>query len=909
MAVAITGAPDGWYEGNIVFSKRVGKTCTYTYKLGSRVTAGDNPRRAEKMRMVVTQYNNGRIIHTTDVMLSLNGTGSFNLVQGCTRFFFRFQLNNSKGGGAVWENWQDVTAPPTVPASNLTLSFDSTKTGNNLSYGFTGFYNKDSVYRNQPRSGYKISVLKEQSISGKYSSSNAVSPTSVLGWDTNETVSWSSATAATLPSADADWVKYTFTVEVLGWRNNPPSGAKTVKRLFIARPPIPTITKFTKSSNGKGADVSVKYNLAYKDGVMSRPMDKLKLQIAYAADGGTIKESDWTDIGEEQEAVIRSGDVTAGFYISDADISPSQGQHVYLRAKASWQTLTPTYSKNFLVPDQYYFRKVFTYEDSAPATDISITSVTTGDDNTSLVAIIGYNDITTYNACELGYSTDKNAWMSTKQPETFEMPDADWKTSTSLVTSHKYTSKVKISGLDEETTYYLRARRYNTDDATKKTAWSIVKEGNTGGEELTGLVLTASDIVVTGKSCTFSWNFPDDLKQTEWFLKDPTTQGVLASGTGSVTSVSITYDTAGTKQAYLTSYFDNGKSMDAEAVSVEVVDPPTVSWTTEPSATVTALPLTFGVKADDTSADVRVVVTSLGMHANTPEGWSTQYAGDVVYSAIGTGSGVSCSIDNSTYNRLWDGGVYMVYATATANNVTSSPLTKIFTVSLADTVELPADDDVVITPLEDKSATIQVNNLADGITWDLYRATTDSRNSLVASGQASGATVTDNYAPYSTSSKCKYIVLVRNANRQFAFRDYEYEAKHKVLRFDWNDNYVEHPYNIEISDETDKQFEQQVYLDGSQKGAWGASVIRSTSLSTDTVYVKDEEVQKKVRELARYQGAVFVRTPLGQAYTANVEVSDINKTYDKKAMAVSFDCTEIDLTSDFIATPPSTETA
>ena len=121
------------------------------------------------------------------------------------------------------------------------------------------------------------------------------------------------------------------------------------------------------------------------------------------------------------------------------------------------------------------------------------------------------------------------------------------------------------------------------------------------------------------------------------------------------------------------------------------------------------------------------------------------------------------------------------------------------------------------------------------------------------------------------------------------------------LRFDWGGKSVELPYNIEISDANDKQFEQQVYLDGSQKGSWGSSVVRQTTLSTNLIYLTSAEETELVRDLARYQGAVFVRTPLGQAFCANVEVSEISKNYDSKVVAVSFDCTEIDLTSDYMA--------
>ena len=881
-----------------------GAICKYTYQLNHNQSSGDSG--AEYIRNTVYQYSNGKLIKTVRQDLPLDGVIEFPLAHGCTNFRYEMQLRNRFGAhDNLHYNTQTIRTPPSVSANNVTLEYDATKTGNNLTYGLKGAW----LDRNGPREGYKVTLIKEQSIDGTYSSSTAAFHSRVIGWDTNETQEWSNAIAATLPQSDNDWIKYTLTVEVLGWRTNPSSGAKTTKRYFIARPPIPTVTKFTKSTNGKGADVTVKYNLAYKDGVPSRPMDKLKLQINYAEDGETPKESAWTDIGEEQTAIVKSGDVTAGFYVADSAITPEQGQHVYLRAKASWQTLTPTYSKDFLVPDEYYYRKTFTYEDDADESLISILgdTVPTGDDNTSLVPVIGYSKDSAYNGCEIGYSIDKSAWMSTKQPETFEMPDSTWRTSTRYDTTHDYFSRIKISDLDEETTYFLRARRYNKNDDTTKSAWSVVKQGNTGGEELTGLVLTAGDIVATSKPCTFTWNFPDDLKQTDWFLKDADTQGVLATGTGSITSTTVIFAEAGDKNVYLTSYFDNGKSMDSDTVTVKVVEPPTVSFSTEPATTATTLPFTFSVVSDDESAQVQVVVKALGMQMRTPEGFAYQYKGDVVYSATGTGKGVDCSISNADAHKLWDGGVYTIYATATANGVSSEVLMKSFNVGLTDSVAIPADEDVVITPNDDKSATIQVNNLADGTTWDLYRVTNDMRNSLIMSDLSNGAIVTDMFAPFSTGNNCRYIVQVKNANRQFVFKEYAYTANYMVLRFDWNDTYVELPYNIEISDETDKQFEQQIYLDGTQRGAWGASVVRSASLSTDTVYIKDEEVQKKIRELARYQGAVFVRTPLGQAYTANVEVKDINKTYDKKAMAVSFDCTEIDLTSDFMAEKPTSE--
>ena len=903
MAEAITQPCNKWCS-SMVWSKREGRKCTYTYTYESSATSESDPARAEFIRFTVDQYTNATKskvkLASTQQDLALNaGEFTFDLVDKCRYFYFTMQLRNSLGasGNLSW-NEQVINPPP--HAKDLKIVYDATVAGNSITYGFTGVNNVDQQYRNEPRRSYTVSIVREQILNGVASADWSSTSTNVLGFDNSETVDWSKTATFTKPTRDSDSVHFYLAVGAIplydeGW-------IISKKHYYIALPPKPAIADFTRSTNGEGATVSVQYNQAYKYNVPTRPMDKLSLQVQYATSAAALTASGWASLGDEQTVESCEGNVTTCFYVADADIAPGKNQHVFIRAKAAWQTLTPMYSEPFMVPDEYYYRQAFTYEDSASETGsdgVTISSVTTGDDCQSLVAVIGYDNITNYNACELGYSTDKDAWWSTKQPDTIEMPDTEWRWSEKLAPKNTYCSKIKVADLDEETTYYLRARRYKTDDDTKKTAWSVVKEGNTGGEELTGLVLTAGDIVATGSPCSFTWNFPDGLKQTKWVLRDATTNADLENGTGTITMSSHAFSTAGVKKVIVTSYFDNGKSMDSDVAIVKVVDPPTIAFSSTPAATITTLPFAFTVKTNTEGAELQVRIVSMGIQTRTPTGFENQYSGDVVYSQTATGKTLYNSVDNTNANRLWNGGRYMILATATANGVTSEVLTHTFTVNYSSRVSAPEPKYVTIKPASDKSASIKVSGLASGVTWDLYRATTDMRNQLIASNLANNTTVTDKFAPYSTGANCKYVVLVKNTRRQFDFRAYEYSANYGVLRFDWDNNYVELPYNIEISDETDKQFEQQIYLDGAQRGAWGASVVRSASLSTDTVYIKDEEVQKKVRELARYQGAVLVRTPLGQAYTANVEVKNINKTYDKKAMAVSFTCTEIDITSDF----------
>ena len=66
--------------------------------------------------------------------------------------------------------------------------------------------------------------------------------------------------------------------------------------------------------------------------------------------------------------------------------------------------------------------------------------------------------------------------------------------------------------------------------------------------------------------------------------------------------------------------------------------------------------------------------------------------------------------------------------------------------------------------------------------------------------------------------------------------------------------------------------------------------------------VQPDEIEA-VRKLARYPGAVFVRTPNGCAYEANVEVSDTSSS-SKNLMAVSFDATQVGLTKEFMLPIP-----
>ena len=877
MATAITNVPNSGPQS--VAWTRTGNKIKLSWGYTSSATSETNSRRVTAVDVAHTQWSAGHKYHLTNVEAKNKSTSlksmEYEIKKGCVSSDGTVFFKNTKGMGSYVEKTLTFTAPPAPTLGSF--SFD---TSEKKELKITVSAQKAILAK--PRRTIQIQVYRSGKNNGKTEATTCVFNKTQIGWDSNTSsysYTWSTTNAETWPlDKESDYICYTIKATALGVEGTNLNSSTVTKSFYIGTPAKPSITELSYYSSG--------VNVAFKDNwTTTRPVDaEYQLQIGYATKFANVE---WSDVGDAYTRPLKQ------IFLDNADITPETGEYTWVRVKATGHTRT-AYSDAKQLSQKLYFTPASTSKD-APITTVQVTSATAGDDNTSIHAIIGYAS-DNYTGTEISYSTDKEAWKSTKDPDSFTMEDDYWKDSKSQSTTHPCSTSVKISDLDENTTYYIRARRYLVSDTTKRTNWSQIATCNTSYNDTDGVVLTGSDVVATGKDATFTWSFNEDLKQESWSIMEGNVG--LISGTGSITSCKYTFNTASDHKVYAICKFDKGKSIKSDPITVSVIDAPVLSFSISPDPILTALPCEFEVKADKADADIQVTILAHGVSRYTPEGKKEQYRSDVVESKQDTGT-VSCSFNDGT--KFWDGAGYQIQAIATLNGVKSEIIKQDFYVQYTGTVTAPEPESVTITPTSDKGAIVSVSTLADGTQWDLYRATDDERNFLVAQNLTASSVVTDNYAPYKSKGSNRYIIQVRNGQEQFDYRDYDYTLTSGVLRFDWDGKFVELPYNIEIEDETDKQFEQQIYLDGTQKGAWGASVIRQASLSTDTIYITDEGTQRKVRDLARYQGAVFVRTPLGQAYTANVEVNKISKSYDSKVMAVSFDCTEIDMVSAFEA--------
>ena len=189
--------------------------------------------------------------------------------------------------------------------------------------------------------------------------------------------------------------------------------------------------------------------------------------------------------------------------------------------------------------------------------------------------------------------------------------------------------------------------------------------------------------------------------------------------------------------------------------------------------------------------------------------------------------------------------------------------------------------------------------------YDIYRLTGDGAV-LIGESFPLTCTTTDEYAPFGEDMTLNYRVAIRTIDGDVSFADFEYVQDSSHLRFDWATGFVEYPYNLSIGDSYKKDVEFRSHLDGGIDGYWNQNIERQAKLSTDLIWIEQQDVIDKTRELARYAGPVYVRTPEGTAYEADVQVTDMSGT-DNIIMAVAIDATEVDVTAEFLLPTPYKE--
>ena len=616
-----------------------------------------------------------------------------------------------------------------------------------------------------------------------------------------------------------------------------------------------------------------------------------------------------------------------------------------------------------------------------------LVSVTGGEDGVSAEVVVGWSG--DWEGCEVSWATDSDAWQSSVRPSTSTF---DWTDKTNRSTaSYRITSDTAIKsgksyytrsgsgttqspyvytkvvdpvasslgtyyeryyawnktgtfflhGLEEGTTYYVKARTYVKVD--NDTVWSdyTTDKNVTPFSSPKSVTLTAPSAVARGESIELYWTVEGDIEQTVWRVHKvgyPKTS--LANGTGSLCHASIPssrYGSVTSISMYVEAGYGGGLT-ESNPVTVGIADTPSCECACV--ATLTAQPVSVEFYTNDPASALLVTVSSDGVTTDFPDGERVQLFGDVVWTAAIdpewaevtwsdtllrtqlSGAALSAhpangicymtTLELPVLDSLIDGGSYTISAQTVepVAGLVSDMYETSFTVAWAHQAQIPSRSIVISPSVENRNVTIALaapSGAVEGDVYDVYRKT-PSGYTLAAVGLEMDAVVVDNYAPYGRDVELAYRICSRTPDNDLCFADYPYRMDVRVLRVDWDGGFVELPYNVGLSESRAKSFESRGHVDGSVTGRWDKAIEMKSSYSSDVIAIDDLQTVNAVRSLGSHAGACFVRDVSGMAFQANVNIPDLSRDYKTPfKMAARLDAVAVD-TDELFWLQPGEET-
>lgn len=515
---------------------------------------------------------------------------------------------------------------------------------------------------------------------------------------------------------------------------------------------------------------------------------------------------------------------------------------------------------------------------------------------------------------ELTWSRERNAWESTKEPESFSISgDA----------TRWYVADLEVG------TWYFRVRA--TGDSTVS-PWSKRKGINLAKRPAKPIAsLSAGKIGLTG-NVTVSWNYTneDNTEQACAEICQATMNGSAVTSHAPVIALVETAHsatiyaedlgwTAGEHHVCVRVTSSAGKtSYWSEPVTITVADPPTatISATSLTNMTIvddgvtrtvkalTAMPFTVTVTGADAGGITTVSVERAETyHMDRPNGDEFDgYDEETIAIIRQTGDAQISISDDDLLGRLDDGAKYRIVAEVTDSFGQSARVTMDFEVhwshqAVIPTATIQMDNSAMIA----KITPIQPTGAATGDVCDIYRLSAD-KPELIFEGASWGTTYVD---PYPTIGEFGgHRVVLRTANGDYitqdnqpAWTDYDsgdgdiIELEHPAAVIDFGGNQAVLTWNMKVNSNWDKDFTETQYLGGTVQGDWNAAVSRKTTIGATVLKDENPELIRVMRRLADYAGICHVRTPEGSSFAADVQVTE---TSGPKYAVFSLAVTRID---------------
>lgn len=712
--------------------------------------------------------------------------------------------------------------------------------------------------------------------------------------------------------AYGDYVQITVTAWNQGFVGDSAQVSSTYYMSYPAQASISDVKVSSREATGK-CTVEISTNSS-----TLHPVDKVELEYlancVYATAGSIPGDESWTASNIVDDAACTA------LAMPVASLIPDAGKYTWVRVKSTHAIE----SVLFRYSEPKRVKGLETPAPSASDDEIKILSTALGVDRESVLVHMGWDKDGTDDSTgtELSWADAEDAWKSTEPPDTFEF---DWSdgayTDTSVTPNVTYnqSAEITIKGLDPGQNVYIRARRYLDLNGERTYGTYCNAKTQIPSSEITGepesVSLSLPGFVARGNSALASWTLGSPNEQLTWSLM--TDDGVtIAEGAGIASSYQIPPErleslAVNDALAVVLQVSTGGDPITSDTKALVIVDAPTVSVTV--SSTIATQPLSFALACNKAATIVASIVAS-GISGQNAAGMYEQFAGDTVWSDVIEPEWTIVSDSSYTTTITLENQEFYDDAAYTLNiqAVDSSTGLKSEIVSNDFTIEwnhqaIAADDSTVtagnyydadgVHHMEAEIAIVAPDGAGQTDVYDIYRYTSDGA-ALIGAGYADGATLVDKYAPFGAGMDLYYRIATRTVDGDEEYADIPYELDGRVLRFDWSYGSLELPYNIDISDSYKKSTSERTHKDGVNNVYWNKGAKRTAKYSSQLIRLDSQEDIEAARQLARYPGAVFVRTPDGSAFPADVQINEMSTSGVIQVFSLSI--TEIALTDEFM---------
>ena len=509
-------------------------------------------------------------------------------------------------------------------------------------------------------------------------------------------------------------------------------------------------------------------------------------------------------------------------------------------------------------------------------------------------------------ACEVSWSTEPDAWMSTEDPEYY-------------VVLRGLENKLAIKGVDPGEPLYVRIRYMNGfDDDAILSPYSDIKSTIISTVPAIPTLTLEKQYYTKDEDITCSWVYitTDGTEQAHAQIAEK-----IVTTVGGSTNISyepkLDVDTeqravlknkwpVGTQHALAVKVANSSGNWSewSEAVVITIAEPISCEITQASLISesegyeLQSLPMTVTVTgAGAAGRTVLMIERTDDYRIERPEGEDFRgNVGEVVWQKAYPGEGQQKIILDDLQGHLDDGAKYRIYALVYDEYGQDDDDEIPFIVNWRHKATKP---NATVDMTDIAKITIAQSALAEeGDYVDIYRRSIDGAE-LIYTGAQFGETYVD---PYPTIGNFGYLIVGRSVYGdyvmeeaeedygQLAWRSVPAEYSSEKTLIDFNGDRIELYYNVDVSHSWAKDFKKTKYLGGSIVGDYVAGIERTASINFVSIPMIEEDMLESMRRLAEYEGEVHIRTREGSSFTACVQVNE-DDNHDKDGFVRSFSLT------------------